>query len=50
MYLPRPPKTTDSDVQRVIEYIILSLAQREDVVDDLAVRALLELEENGIGE
>jgi len=25
MYLPRPPKTTDSDVQRVIEYIILSL-------------------------
>jgi DNA helicase-2/ATP-dependent DNA helicase PcrA len=51
VYLPRAARIDSVDVQRVLEYLILSSALASgNQVDDLALRALLELEENRIGE
>ena len=50
LYLPRAAKFDSEDVQRVLEYVTLALSLRDGRIDDLAVRALLELDENGIGE
>jgi len=50
-YLPRATKMESSEIQRVLEYLVLSTGLiNGDRVDDLALRALIELEENGIGE
>lgn len=50
-YLPRGAANIDDEaVQRLLEYLVLTARLKEDKTDDLAVRALLELEGNGIGE
>jgi DNA helicase-2/ATP-dependent DNA helicase PcrA len=50
-YLPRAAKVESEALQRVLEYLILSTSlTSSDRVDDLALRALLELENNGIGD
>ena len=49
-YLPRDAAAIDDEsVQRLLEYLILTARLREDKTDDLAVRALLQLEDNRIG-
>jgi DNA helicase-2/ATP-dependent DNA helicase PcrA len=49
VYLPRAVTIDSREVQRVLEYLVLARSLKDDRVDDLAVRALLELEDNGIG-
>jgi superfamily I DNA/RNA helicase len=50
VYLPRAAHFDSEDLQRLLEYLILAAALGdEDRVDDLALRALLGLESNGIG-
>lgn len=51
-YLPRAQRDPDNSLQMLLEYLILSevLDENSDIVDDLALRALLELEDNSIGE
>lgn len=49
-YLPRAKRATSNSLQILLEYLLLAqqLSLTEQV-DDLAIRALLELEDNGIG-
>jgi DNA helicase-2/ATP-dependent DNA helicase PcrA len=51
IYLPRGRKGPDpNELQMLVSYMVLaSVLADEDRVDDLALRTLLELEENGIG-
>ena len=49
-YLPRQGPGTDPELQIVFEFLVLAaLLASEGRVDDLAIRALLELRPNGIG-
>ncbi|MEX2553545.1 MAG: ATP-dependent helicase [Actinomycetota bacterium] len=49
-YLPRKGQTMEDDFQILLEYLILSVRLRESgELDDLAIRALLQLEDNNIG-
>jgi DNA helicase-2/ATP-dependent DNA helicase PcrA len=52
IYLPRAAHFDSEDLQRLLEYLILAAAIAGDKgrVDDLALRALLKLESNGIGD
>jgi DNA helicase II / ATP-dependent DNA helicase PcrA len=50
VYLPRAAKIEGAEVQRVLEYLTLALSLRENRVDALAVRSLLDLDSNGIGD
>jgi DNA helicase-2/ATP-dependent DNA helicase PcrA len=49
-YLARAGETEQPEIQMLLEYLILAQTlSEEERVDDLALRALLELEPNGIG-
>jgi DNA helicase-2/ATP-dependent DNA helicase PcrA len=48
-YLPRASFDLPLDAQRLLEYLKLSESLRAGIADPLSVRALLELESNGIG-
>lgn len=49
-YLPRHIDDEDLDLVRLQEYLLLAQALGQQRMDDLALRSLLELEGNGIGE
>ena len=49
-YLPRRADDEDLDLVRLQQYLLLAQALGQQRVDDLALRSLVELEGNGIGE
>jgi len=49
LYRPRKQVINDEDLQRLLEYLLLAQSMGVGRVDDMALRALLQLEENGIG-
>lgn len=49
VYLPRAQSDEREDLVKLQQYLLLSLALQDGNTDDLALRCLLELEDNGIG-
>jgi superfamily I DNA/RNA helicase len=49
VYRPRNTRLQGDDLQRVVEYLALASSLQEGGIDHLALRALLELEDNDIG-